>query len=102
MVRLLSSEGLENRFNEGRWSDPVGLGVVGGEHAMTEDRFGQAVHVIDAHVGTAFERRARLGSQDQVLAGAWTGAPGDILTDHLGRVGRVGTLARRPAARVPR
>ena len=46
-----------------------GLRRVGGDQAMTEHGMGHGANVFDRHARPAVERRARLGGQDERLAG---------------------------------
>src|SRR5258708_26957637 len=60
-----------------------GLGVVVDDHPVTEYRTGDGLDVLDRHARPTGERRLRLGSEDQGLAGPRPRAPGDPIADVL-------------------
>ena len=67
--------------------EAFGLGVEVGDDAVAEDGEGDGADVVGGDVVAAVEDGAGLGGEDEVLAGAWAGAPGDVVADELGDVG---------------
>ncbi len=80
-------DGIEEVGDHGVGVDPLGLGVEGGDDPVAEDGAGDVADVGDGGVDVAFEHGAGLGAEDQRLAGAGAGAPGDVAADEVGGVG---------------
>ena len=75
------SDLLEQAVDDHVGGDAFGLGGEVRDDAVAQHRVGDRGHVLGGDVRAAVDRRVRLGTQDQVLARARTGSPGDPLFD---------------------
>src|SRR5690242_3632743 len=83
-------DGLKQVGDDAVGVDALGLGVEGGDDPVPQDGGGDVADVGHGGVDAAFEQGAGLGADDQTLAGARAGAPGNMAADELGGLGLVG------------
>src|SRR5262245_6105904 len=67
---------------------------------MSKRRKGQRADIVEGDVGSIFEQRAGLGSQNEELGRRGPGAPADPFVNEIGAAGLMGTRGGRQSHRI--